>query len=301
MAKEIEEFVIGFKRQKVWGWPIATALFAAGTGSGLFLVSLWLESQTGNNFNAGIILGLIVGGIATSAAFVFDLGRKERFWRVMLRPGKSWLSRGIILIMVMVIFGALYIAPQWLGWLPWSKGDGIGRTLQIVSAIAALGVMMYSGFLLSYSSSIPFWNTPLLPVLFVVYSFMGGVGSIFALNLALGGTGVNFKSLEMIEISLITASFILIFVYILTMLYSTMAAKQAASILLKGKLALPFIGGVIVLGLVIPALIILLTYSGTVGTSAASAVLVVAGICELTGGWLLRYSLLRVGVQNKLM
>lgn len=301
MAKQVEEFVIGFKRQKVWGWPIATALFAAGTGSGLLLVALWLERQTGKDFNAGIILGLIVGGIATAAAFVFDLGRKERFWRVMLRPGSSWLSRGIILIMAMVIFGVLYIAPQYAGGLPWSKSDSLGRTFQAISAVAALGVMMYSGFLLSYSSSIPFWNTTLLPVLFISYSFMGGIGSIFALNLALGGINIDFKTLEMVEISLILASFILIFVYILTMLYSTVAAKEAVSILLRGRLALHFLGGVIVLGLVIPSVIILSAFSGSAGSAAASAALVVAGICELTGGWLFRYCLLRVGVQNKLL
>lgn len=301
MAKEVEEFVIGFKRQKVWGWPIATALFFAGTGSGLLIMSLWLESSTGGNFNAGIILGLLAGGIATSAAFVFDLGRKERFWRVMLRPGKSWLSRGIILIMAMVIAGALYLAPSWFNWLPWSKGDAFGNVLRIVSAIAALGVMMYSGFLLSYSSAIPFWNTTLLPVVFAFYSFMGGIGSLFALNLAMGGKAIDVRSLELLEISLITASFLLIFIYLITMFYSTVAAKEAVYMLLRGKLSLPFIGGVILLGLVIPSLIIAITYSGVVGPAAVSAALVVAAVCELTGGWLFRYSLLSVGVQNKLL
>lgn len=302
MTKRLEVFTLSVKQQKAWGWPIAVALFLAAVGSGLFLISLLVESTVGVRFNSGLILGMVVGGVGTSAAFVVDLGRKDRFWRVLLQPGKSWISRGTILISVFVVFGLLYIAPEWLTWLPWTKQNGLGRTLMIIAAFGAFGTMFYSGFVLSYSPAIPFWNTPLLPILCVFYAFLGGIAIVFAMNLALDKVGIDFSLLKAMEMLLIMFALVLLFAYLMTMGYAGIASRQATLLLLKSKLAWIFLGGVIVVGLLIPLSITSYTYfaSGGGGT-LFGALLTTAGILELLGGLLFRYSLLRVGVLSRLM
>ncbi|MBI2854173.1 MAG: polysulfide reductase NrfD [Chloroflexi bacterium] len=296
MARPLEEFALTAKRQKAWGWPIAVALFLAAVGSGLFLISLLVERVMGVPFDFGLILGIGVGGIATSAAFVFDLGRKGRFWRVLLRPGKSWISRGIILISMFVIFGLLYAVPGWWSWLPWTKETGLGQALMVIAALGAFGTMFYSGFVLSYSLAISIWNTNLLPILCVAYAFLAGIAMMFIMNSALGEGGINFSLLKVMEMSLIIFTMVLFFAYLMTTGYAGTASREATMLLVKGRLAWVFWGGVIAIGLLLPLLITGYTYINSDIGAPSVALLATAGVLELSGGLLFRYSLLRAGV-----
>ena len=40
MAARIDEFLIGVKPQREWGWLVISYLFLGGAGAGLFLISL---------------------------------------------------------------------------------------------------------------------------------------------------------------------------------------------------------------------------------------------------------------------
>ncbi len=300
MAINTATFELGIRRQKAWGGLIALALFLAGIGAGLFLVAAFVERHLAAPFNLGLIAGILLVGVGSSLAFILDLGRKDRFWRVMLRPLKSWISRGVILIMAFTVFGILYLAPELLAWLPWSKDGGLGSVFLTAAVLSAFGVIMYSGFVLSYSPSISFWNTALLPVLVAVYALMGAVGATYILQLAGGISTANLKSLELLEIWLIITSLVLVAVYLLTMHYSSTAAREAARLLLKGNLAPLFLGGVVLGGLALPLVLTLIVYSAGLDPAASSAVLVIGGLCELAGGFAFRYVLLKAGVYNPL-
>jgi len=41
MAARIDEFLIGVKPQREWGWLVISYLFLGGAGAGLFLISLY--------------------------------------------------------------------------------------------------------------------------------------------------------------------------------------------------------------------------------------------------------------------
>ncbi len=285
----IEEFTLGTRKQKEWGWSIAIALFFAAVGSGLFLISLLFQAFTGLDLSLGLLIGVIVGGAATGLTFIIDLGNKAQFLRVFKRPLSSWLSRGSLLILIFLISGILYVAPAYLSFLPWDNGSGFGITMGVIGGIAALGLMMYSGFLLASSPSIAFWNTPLLPILFVFYGLMSGVAVTLALNA--GSSGIEILSL--IEVGLIILSLIIIGAYLLAMYYSVESAKEAVISLIKGNLMAIFIWGVLIVGLVVPLILALIAYFGG---GIVPGLMVVAFLCEITGGLLFRYSLLRAGV-----
>ncbi len=62
--------------------------------------------------------------------------------------------------------------------------------------------------------------------------------------------------------------------------------------LVKGQLALLFYVGVVFLGIILPLVIVMSAYFGIVPSSA----LAVAGISELVGAFILRYSILKAGI-----
>jgi len=71
-----------------------------------------------------------------------------------------------------------------------------------------------------------------------------------------------------------------------------MAAKESVLFLVTGRFSVLFYAGVVGLGLVIPLAILTLSYFGKIKLF----MLAVAGISELVGSFLLRYSLLKAGM-----
>ena len=86
--------------------------------------------------------------------------------------------------MLFVVSASLYIAPNFalLAWLPWTPHLFAGKLLWGIAGMCALLVTLYPGFVLSASPSIPFWNSPLLPVLFFSQSVTGAGGILLLLS-----------------------------------------------------------------------------------------------------------------------
>ena len=286
-----EHFIIAARPQREWSWFVVVAFFLGGVGAGVFFLSLIL-----GNLKWGLATGLVVVALGTNGAFVLDLGRPTRFWRAMLRPGTSWISRGILFILSFLLLGILYFLPFVVSGLPWEKGTSLGGVVGVLAALAALGVMTYTGFVLSYSPAIPFWNTTLLPIIFIIYANMGGTAVIFFLNPFLEKSAVNLKVLETLEIFLLLAAVGLILVYLLTSYYTQVGARESVRMILRGRLALPFFLGVVLVGLVIPLAISLTVYFVELEYGSVIALLVSAGILESAGGLAFRYCLVKGGI-----
>lgn len=290
----IEQFTIRSKAQRGWTSLTAIDFFLGGTGAGAFVLSMYLD----------LVAGMVVGWLAVALgalALLADLGRPERFWRAASQPGHSWMSRGTIFAILFLLFGLLRLAPQWLAGLPWGPATGLGQALAVVTTLAALGVMMYTGFLLSHSPAIPFWNATLLPLLFALYAFTCGMGVLLVLLPALGERALDLRLVEVLAMSLLFASLVFLWVYMLNMASSTSAAKESVRLLVAGPLALPFLGGVTLVGLIIPLALTVFTYLANMGFGAASATLAVAGVLTLIGGYLFRHSILKAGVYPPVM
>lgn len=285
-----EEFTLGFRPQREWEWLIATGFFLAGIGAGLFVIS-FLLSATGIG-----LIGVILTALGAVSLF-FDLGNPKNVLRAFAHLRTSWISWGVTLITIFLITGLLHGLPalSFLSGLPWSPETGAGYVMGLIATVAAFGIMGYTGFVLAYSRAIPLWNTTLLPVLFVLYSFMGALGIISAMSLVMVPTNIDIKLLQIGEITLIGISMVIVAVYLMSIGYSTLAARESVRVLLKGELAKIFIGGTIIIGLVVPLIIAIIAYDSGEGASGAP-LLVVATILELAGGFLFRYCLVRAGI-----
>jgi formate-dependent nitrite reductase membrane component NrfD len=277
----VHEFNMELTPQEEWSWLLAIDLFLGGLGGGLFLLyQIFSLSASLAVLSLGLV---VVGGLVLLA----ELGHPLRAWRALLKPFSSWISRGVIFVSLFLIFGALYVAPafDFFSWLPWS-GDSAGRSaIGAVAGIAAVLVTLYPGFVLSASPSIPFWNSPLLPVLFFSHSLMGASGIIFLLS-PMGFDGAALPAVSSVGGPLILANFVLIGIYLFTLRGSGLAAKEAVRRLSEGPLGWTFRVGVVLVGMIVPLAVVLWLPSAAV----------LAGICILIGALLFRYCVLKAGV-----
>lgn len=275
------DFSIELKDQQEWSWLVAVDLFLGGLGGALFVFFVLFDLPS----SIGLLsLGLVMAG---GLVLLAELGHPLRAWRAFCKPFSSWISRGVILVLLFLISGSLYAAPgaDLLSWLPWAPGTFGGRVLGGIAGVSALMVTVYPGFVLSASPSIPFWNSPFLPVLFLFNSATGASG-ILLLFSPFVFMRQSFEEVSALAALLIVANFVLLFIYLLGLSNSGMSAKESVRRLREGSLGWVFQGGVALTGTLIPLLILFLIPSG------AS----VAGGCVLLGGLLYRYCVLKAGV-----
>lgn len=274
------EFNTELVAQEEWGWLLALDLFFGGMGGGLFLLVL--------SFNLSPTVALIsVLFVAVGAVvLMIELGHPLRAWRALCRPFSSWISRGVFCVTLFILFAILYSAPGFdaLSWLA-PDSDSARKTISVIAAVSALMVMLYPGFVLAASPSIPFWNSPLLPLIFVFHSLMVASGFLFLVApWALGSTklaGISSLALILIVVNLVLGA-----MYLTNSKGSGIAAKEAVRRLNAGTLGWTFNLGVILLGMIGPLLMILWLPS----------VAALAGLLILIGGLLFRYCVLRAGV-----
>jgi len=273
-----ELFIISSRRQTEWGFMVALSTYLLNIGAGLLVAA----GQIGYLLGSTLSVILMIAGILILLA---HLKRRSRFWRSFMRPSTSWISRGVILILIAIVLNLLYVAPSYeqFSWLPWTSASVFGRALLLISTVAAFLVMLYTGFELADNVSIPFWNTPLLPILTMLTGLMSGIGIIHISLVGVTLETANIHFLTSTQLAIILSTLVVIAVYLLVMSSSNIAAKESVRLLLKGKLSPAFLLGVVTV-LIVSLLLTLYSYLTTLPIP-----LVVAGVLVIIGGFILRY------------
>jgi len=286
---EAHEWMINYTRQTEWidrrGIFLWIAFYAGGLGGGLYLVSLYFNSLWGM-FISWLIIAVIKGG-----AHLLYLGKPLRFWRIIFRPNTSWLARGIIFVFSFIVFTAIQLAFSY--WLPGSSGEIVFKTL---GGIAALAVMVYTGFVLNSVKSVPFWNSMLLPLLFVLCGILGGFG--LSVIIALNGGNVQLSAAETGSRWLLVINALFIVVYLWTAANREATGKKSVMEQMRGNLAPVFWIGIVLLGIVIPLTI---TIINVISGGVSPALLITGVVCEVIGGLALRYCVLKAGAYKPLV
>jgi formate-dependent nitrite reductase membrane component NrfD len=281
--------MINYTRQTEWidrrGIFLWIAFYAGGLGGGLYLVSLYFNSLWGM-FISWLIIAVIKGG-----AHLIYLGKPLRFWRIILRPNSSWLARGIIFVFTFIIFTAIQLILSY--WLTGSAAEIVFKSL---AGIAALAVTVYTGFVLNTVKAVPFWNSTLLPLLFVLCGIMGGFG--LSVIIALNGGNVVLSAAETGSRWLLIINALLIVVYLWTAANRETTGRKSVMEQMRGNLAPIFWIGIVALGIVIPLAI---AFSSYIAGEASPALLVTGVVCEVIGGLALRYCVLKAGAYKPLV
>lgn len=281
-----DEFKRGFRRQTQWSWSIASAFFFGESGAGLFLVSLLLDSLP------GLVIGLLLAVVGKTSGHLLHLGQPARAWRAIRKLNSSWISRGLLAIIVFTGCGLLYILQQAgldAGLLP----PPLATLLGAVAGVTAVVIMVYQGLAMSHSPAIALWSTGIMPMMSFTYASLAGV----ALALALGttaGPGLDARSLSVLEgfeVGLIVLLLLMHFSLLHAARYGAEGARKSAELLLNGALAGWFIGAVIIVGLVLPAAVMAFAVDGSTASPVVTA-------CVLVGYYTYRVVVFKAGIYD---
>jgi polysulfide reductase chain C len=279
------EFMVKDTPSRDWteglGSLITIAFFCGGIAGGLYLYSLYLNN----------IWGMFIGWSFALAMGIFDiihLHHKKIAWKMALRPASSWISRGLLFVVLFIGTAAIQMALA--HWLP---GSAIGTAFKVVSGIMALGVATYSGFVVSYVSGVKFWHSAVMPILFIAAGLAGGA-SIILVVISFDGA-VLFAAAKVFTISILAVYAVIIALHLWISTYNSTTAKHSVLAIVSGDLALIFWGLIVVGGIVAPMALIPLMSLKSPTLPVINAALV------LTGNLTLRYVILKAGRYSSLL
>lgn len=290
--------------QTIWGWPIAAYLFLAGVAAGAYLSAFYAWSRRGGDnlvSRSGILLAAPCLGVSILFLF-YDIGKPLQFMNAFLRPHSSMISVGTWVLTIFFIISAV----QWVKCVQARRAGLRERdSVWFAGFIFAVLTAFYTGVLLWEKGGVPFWNTPLLPVLFLVSALSTGIGAILIGVLVFarpkaetGGDPETLHSLCKAVLWLVGFEALLLLLYLLVMGQSQhLAAAASVRMLLGGSLAPAFWLLVVVVGLAVPFYLEWNLHRKQPGRLSSVVVSgTVAGACLLIGGLALRYLILAVGV-----
>ena len=301
-----------------WSWPIAMYLFLASISSGSIIVALLVKWNRHERENSSIWDAMIRSGAAVATMsivlgliiLVVDLGKPLSFyWLFIYYNFYSVMTLGVIFLLIytpiVFVFMCLVfeqkIIKYRLGFLE-ALINGVksfhsyAKIIEYFLFISALCVGAYTGFLLSSLYTIPMWNNPIIPILFLT----SGISSGIAINILVGvlffKSALNEESIKyllVMDLRVILTEIPLIGMLFIGMFYaggnSAIAAKEALS---NGMWAFVFWIGVVGLGLFLP----LITVINALKTHRYRVhYIVINSIVVLLGVMLLRYYIIYAG------
>jgi len=168
--------------------------------------------------------------------------------------------------------------------------------MRFMAGLFSLLTGIYCGFMMSYCKSVPFWNTGLLPIVFVIMGLADGLALIMAVGLLFGG--VDFHTIETASRWALIVNALLIGTYLINASYQSATAELSVKQLIVGRVAAAFWVGVVILGIAVPLLISIISFF--VG-EASPPLLILAIICHTVGAFALKYCVLKVGIYRPIL
>lgn len=284
----------------VWLAEVFSAL-----GTGLYLVSLFFALKEGfalTAFWAGLFGWIGIAVFKLPLHFLY-LGKPWRFFRAFPPFSNawktSWFARGIVFTIIFLGLGAVQLVLQGLRAYT-AAGGGVMAGNYVFMVLAGLFCVMtsiYCGFAMSYCKSVPFWNTGLLPIVFLLAGVADGLALIMGVGLATGQE-VTAAAESATRIMLIINS-LLIVSYLVNANYQSQTAELSVKELIRGPVAWVFWLGIVTLGILVPFVISVASYF--TGTEAAVGLLIFAISCHTIGAFSLKYGVLKVGIYRPIL
>ncbi len=290
MSMTSYKWMVDYTPQTEWiegrGILLWLAFFFIELGAGVFFVASFFKSLE------AMLIGWLICGVIGGGVHILYLGHPFRFWRMIRKPGSSWISRGLIFVSIFLALGLVHMAL-----VQWASSS---VALVVVVDLFAFLTIVYGGFAMNSVNGIPLWNTALLPILYAVSGIWGGAG--VALGVALGTGAVSTLGVSLEEwIRLLLISYIvLLIVYLISVRYTNPTGKVSVRRIVAGGYW-PIMWFVVVLvGLVIPITVVAISFINGI-ESMPLFVLYFSILCELIGDITMRYLILKDGLYSPLI
>jgi formate-dependent nitrite reductase membrane component NrfD len=260
--------------ETVWTWPIVAEQFLFGLAGGGIVVaaalSLWGRREEYRPTIRYTYVTSAIAGIIGLAILVFELGRPERAPNAilnLLRLGTSVMSWTVPLlgsfVAVAVVGGGLEL------FLP-GVFRRVGRPLEALMLVLAVGAGLQAGLLLQASTFRAFWQSPVFPYIYLITGILGGIGLVgllLARNMGSFGDVVHALISYGLALTILHGLAIASHVALAWNLFETRA------LLTTLQLGLPFYLGTVLLGIVAPGLLSArVVWSGAVSRGTATTI-----------------------------
>ena len=283
----LQDLKVQYRPQREWierqGLFLIVGHFLSGVAAGTWLFSLIFSFVPG--------LGVAyVTAVMSGAAHLAFLGRPGRFWK-MWHARNSWIARGFIGLTLFMIGGLLYLPPLFSSAAPWSSGSLLAEAGYLLALIGMVLLLLYKGFVYASSKGIPFWTSPILPALYVAYALRGGVATLL-LILAFMGNSLSPEKLGPLELWIGLSAAVMVLFYLGVMSSANPVAQRSVRELLRGRIALAFYLGTLLVGLVVPI------GFGLMGSTGPFSLPIVAliGLSSVIGDFFIKYTIAKAGI-----
>ena len=277
----------------VWIAEVFTSL-----GSGLYLVSLFMNNWW------GMLIGWLIIMFLKLPVHLAYFGKPLRFYRTIPPFSNawktSWFARGILFTIFFsgFAFVQLVVGYPFISDLLGAAAAPLYTVFAVLAGIFALMTGIYGGFIMNYCKSVPFWNSGILPVVFVLAGVADGFGLMMGIALVGGNTAMVATTEMWSRVFLVINAFI-IAVYIISASYTSAVSKLSVRQVIMGNAAIAFWLGIVVLGILIPITISI----GSIftGSEVSSVILITAIVCHTLGAFALKYCLLKAGIHRPVL
>jgi formate-dependent nitrite reductase membrane component NrfD len=279
--------------ESAWGWFIVTYLFLAGAGAGAFVAAVacdllapdWSKSLA----RAGSLAAGPLVAIGTSC-LVFDLeAGLWQHWRQLFLVSNpaSMISWGVVVLSLFIPVALLYAAAL-------NNITSIGRYLQkyvwhleVIGTFLAIATAVYTGVLIAVVNGVPFWNTPLMPVLFLASAMSTGLAVAMIGAAVIDITTIRtLSNFALGHVVFLAVEALVLMLFIFMSLTRSVEAAASAQILISGFLSPYFWALVVVIGLIVPFALSIVEYYEF--GAMPKHLVIGADLCVLVGGMSLR-------------
>lgn len=274
---------VGYRFQRHWDNSMAYAFFCAELGSGLFFVSLLIDNL------AGMIAGL-VPMLGKMYFHLAHMGVPLKSWRAVVRPDRSWISRGLLGLSAFTGFGALLVLCLMFGAQFGVAADsGLVMLLKVMSGAFCVVTMSYQGFAMSHSSAIAIWSSAIMPLSSFLYSLAVGLAVAMLVVSPEQAAGLA-ESQAFLMLTLL----IMHLMFVHAGWHGSPGARTSIELLLQTLYTKWYLGLTLLGGIAIPGLLVWVAPLNDV-VLMASCALVVAGFMS----W--RILIFKIGVYEPIM
>ena len=253
--------------ESAWGWLIVVYLFLAGSGSGAFLAAVYCDLLAPDWSKSLARAGsLIAGPLVTigTVCLVLDLeaGLWEP-WRQVYLVGnlRSMIAWGVIILSVFIPVSFLYAAALNELTFVGKIAKKYIRVLEYVGSFLAVATATYTGVLIAVVNGVPFWNTPMMPVLFLASAISTGLAAAMIVAAIVDiRTIKTLSNFALGHVIFLAVEGLVLMLFVFMSLTRSTEAAISANMLLTGALSPYFWVLVVILGILIPFVLSIIEY-----------------------------------------
>lgn len=171
----------------------------SGAGFGLISLAALLDVFAPSRVldaQATVVAGILGVVLATAGllASTLHLANPKNAWRAFFRFRTSWLSREGVFAVLFYPFAVAYLAAVWM---QGEERSALAALAGVLTAALAIATVFCTGMIYASLRTIRQWNTPLVPINYLLLSFATGALALLAITALLGGASETLTVLSL--------------------------------------------------------------------------------------------------------